>query len=181
MFVCVLSNLRYLEQEVVSPRWLHHLEELCLASCTNCFSSLYNEWFERKSLWKFFASYMPNSRARIVTLLVTLGSMNLAQYLTTAGTFSKVTCWRTRPLHVHHGTTVAITDIRQIMYTCQTTCVSREKGIGNFSAVTSWIAWMQVILPGYPRQDESCPLLEHHWNILEGYTLKDTPSTSRVP
>ena len=53
--VCVcLSNLRYPEWEVVAPRCLHHLEELRLASCTNCFLSLYNEPFERKGLWKFF-------------------------------------------------------------------------------------------------------------------------------
>ena len=40
--VCVslsmcLSHLRYPEREVVSPHCLHHLEELRLASCTNCF------------------------------------------------------------------------------------------------------------------------------------------------
>ena len=34
---------------------------------------------------------------------------------------------------------------------------------------------------GYPGQDESCLLQESRWNILEGYALKDTPSTSRVP
>ena len=37
-----------------------HLKELHLASCTNCFSSLYDAWFERRSPWKFFASYTPN-------------------------------------------------------------------------------------------------------------------------
>ena len=62
MCVCVclsvcLSNLRYPKRDVVSPRRLHHLEELHLASCTNCFSSLYDTPFERKSHWKFFASY----------------------------------------------------------------------------------------------------------------------------
>ena len=36
--VCVcLSNLRYPEREIVSPRCLHHLENLRLASCTKCF------------------------------------------------------------------------------------------------------------------------------------------------
>ena len=34
---------------------------------------------------------------------------------------------------------------------------------------------------GYPGHDESCSLLENRWNILEGYPLKDTPSTSRLP
>ena len=75
-----LSNLRYPEREIVLPRCLHHLKELCVASCSNCFSSLYDVWFKRKSLWKFFASYEPNSHARTVTLLVTLHRMNLAHY-----------------------------------------------------------------------------------------------------
>ena len=59
--VCVcLSNLRYAEQEVVLRRCLHHLEELGLASYTNCFLSLYDTRFERKSSCKIFASYAPN-------------------------------------------------------------------------------------------------------------------------
>ena len=58
--VC-LTNLRYSEREVISPRCLHHLEELRLMSCTNCRSSLNDVQFERKSLRKFFASYVPNS------------------------------------------------------------------------------------------------------------------------
>ena len=58
--VC-LSTLRYPEQEVVSPRFLHYSEEVHLASCTTCFSSLYDVRFERKSLWKLFASYASNS------------------------------------------------------------------------------------------------------------------------
>ena len=66
---------------------------------------------ENKPL-KFFASYSPNSRACTVKLQVTLGTMNLAHYLTSAGTFSKV--------HAHYitGTIVASTDIWQIMHTC---------------------------------------------------------------
>ena len=117
MRVCVcLSNLRYRERQVVLPRCLHHIEELRLASCTNCFSSLYNVWFERKSLWKVFASFAPNSRARTVTLRVTLGRMNLAQYLIFAYHF--------RRSHVEGqaqyitGTIVAIRDRWRTMYTC---------------------------------------------------------------
>ena len=49
------------EREVVSPRCLHHLEELRLASSTNWVSSLYDSPIERKSLWNFFASYVLNS------------------------------------------------------------------------------------------------------------------------
>ena len=63
----------------------------------NWFSSLYNGRLERKSLWKFLASYAPH---------------------------------------------------------------------GYFS--------------GYPGQDESGPLHESLWNILEGYALKDIPSRSQV-
>ena len=59
VWVC-FSNLRYLEWEVVSPCSLNRLEELHLASCTNCFSSLHDARFMRKSLCKFFASYAPN-------------------------------------------------------------------------------------------------------------------------
>ena len=59
--LCVcLSTLKYSEREVVLPRCLHHLEQVYLASCTNCFSSLYEVWFERKSVWNFFASYESN-------------------------------------------------------------------------------------------------------------------------
>ena len=36
-------------------------------------------------------------------------------------------------------------------------------------------------ISGYPGPDESCPLQEGRWNILEVYALKDTPSTARVP
>ena len=44
--VCVcLSHLRYPEQEVV--------QELCLVSCTNCFSSLHNARFKRKGFERF--------------------------------------------------------------------------------------------------------------------------------
>ena len=48
-----LSHLRSPEWEVVSPHCLHHLEELCLVSCTNA-------RFKRKGLLKFFASYVLN-------------------------------------------------------------------------------------------------------------------------
>ena len=60
MLVCVsvcVSHLRSREQDVIAPRFLHRREELCLASCTNCFSSRYNAPLERKRLWKFFRGY----------------------------------------------------------------------------------------------------------------------------
>ena len=92
MCACVcLSNLRYPERDVVSSPCLHHLEELRLARCTNCFSSRYDASFVRKSLWKFFASYAPNSLARTVTFPVSLGRMNFAHFLTFAESFPKVT------------------------------------------------------------------------------------------
>ena len=56
--VCVcLSNLKYPEREVVSPRCLYRLEEFRLARCINCFSSLYDGPFQRNSVWNFSASY----------------------------------------------------------------------------------------------------------------------------
>ena len=64
--VCV-SNLWYPERKVVSLRPLHQLEELHLASCTNCFSSLYVVLFERKSLWKFFNSYARYPEREVVS------------------------------------------------------------------------------------------------------------------
>ena len=56
LYVCAsvcLSTLRYPEREVVLPCCLHHLEELCLTSCTNCFSSLHDARFERKAFERF--------------------------------------------------------------------------------------------------------------------------------
>ena len=32
-------------------------KEILLVSCTNCFSNLYDTWFERKSVWNFSAGY----------------------------------------------------------------------------------------------------------------------------
>ena len=76
--LCVcLSNLRYPEWEVVSPRHLHHLEELCLANCITCFSSLYDTRLEKKA----FGSFSPVTRQIPYThgyFPVTLGRMNLA-------------------------------------------------------------------------------------------------------
>ena len=62
-----LSNMRYLEREVVSPRRLHHLEVLLLASCTNCFSSLYDARFERKNFWKFSSSQAGYPQREVVS------------------------------------------------------------------------------------------------------------------
>ena len=60
--LCVcLSHLRYPERKVVLLHSLDCLEELHLASCTKCFLSLHDKQFKRKSLWKVFASYTPNS------------------------------------------------------------------------------------------------------------------------
>ena len=89
--VCVcLSPVRSWEQNVVLPRFFCRHKEILLASSTNCFSSLYDMWLERK----VFATF-----------------------------------W-------------------QVMH---------------------WRPCMYVTLPGYRGQDESCPPLECHWNILEGH------------
>ena len=54
--VC-LSPTRSREWNVVSPRFFRQCKEILLASCTLCFSSLYDVWFDRKSLWNFSAGY----------------------------------------------------------------------------------------------------------------------------
>ena len=54
--VC-LSPVRSRERNVVLPRFFHRRKEILLASYTNCFSSLYDVWFEGKSLWNFSAGY----------------------------------------------------------------------------------------------------------------------------
>ena len=59
--VCVsvcLSHTRSRERKVVAPRFLHWHEKLCLATCTNRFSSWYDAPLERKRLWKFFRGYV---------------------------------------------------------------------------------------------------------------------------
>ena len=80
---------------------LNRLEDLRLASCTNCFSSLYNVWFRKKKPLDVFRQLRAESLARAVTLLVTLGMMNLDHYNKAVGTFSKDTRSRTRP--PYHG------------------------------------------------------------------------------
>ena len=56
LFVC-LSHLKSREWDVVVPCFLHRREELCLASCTNRFSSQYDAPLERKRLRNFFRGY----------------------------------------------------------------------------------------------------------------------------
>ena len=48
---------RYRERNVVSPSFSRRRKELHLASCTNCFSSLYDARFESKSIWNFSTGY----------------------------------------------------------------------------------------------------------------------------
>ena len=56
-----------------------------------------------------------------------------------------------------------------------TTHDSREKAFEKFLPVTRRIPCTHRYISGYPGQDESCPLQQSFWNILEGYALKDTP------
>ena len=50
--VC-LFPARSWKWNIVSQHFFRQYKEILLASCTNCFSSLYDVWFERKSLWNF--------------------------------------------------------------------------------------------------------------------------------
>ena len=52
-----LSPARSRERNVISPRFFRQRKEIILAICKNCFSSLYDAWFARKSLWNFLAGY----------------------------------------------------------------------------------------------------------------------------
>ena len=45
-----LSPARSRERNAISPRFFRRRKEILLVSCTNCFSSLYDAWFERKSV-----------------------------------------------------------------------------------------------------------------------------------
>ena len=88
-FVC-LSHLRYLEREVILPYCLHHLEELHLASCTNCFQA-YMTNGSREKAFGILRQLLTEFRARTVTFLVTPGRVNPAHYNKAIGTFSKGT------------------------------------------------------------------------------------------
>ena len=60
--VCVclsvsLSPVRSREWNIVSLRFFCRRNGILLVSYTNCLSSLYDTWFERKSLWNFSAGY----------------------------------------------------------------------------------------------------------------------------
>ena len=63
-------------------------------SCINCFLSLYDARFERKSLWKSFASYAPHGYFSGYP-----GRMNLVHIKKVYAIFSKGMSWRTRPPH----------------------------------------------------------------------------------
>ena len=54
---------------------------------------------------------------------------------------------------------------------------SKQKPLEIFNSYASNSVYAGYI-SGYPGQDESCPLKQSLWNNLEGYVLKDTPSTS---
>ena len=55
--VCLSVPVRSRERNVVWPGFFRRRKELHLASCTNCFSSLYYAWFERKSVWNISTGY----------------------------------------------------------------------------------------------------------------------------
>ena len=55
--VC-LSPARSRERNVVSLHFFRQRKEIHLASRTNCFSSIYNAWFEKKRLWNFPTGYV---------------------------------------------------------------------------------------------------------------------------
>ena len=96
--MCVWSHLKYPEREVVSPRCLHHLEELRLASCTKCFLRLHNPQFQTKAHGRFSPVTRWNSCKHHYTSGYP-GRMNLAHCKKAIETFSKGMRWRTHPPH----------------------------------------------------------------------------------
>ena len=109
--VC-LFHLRYLEQKVVSPHCLHHLEELCLASCTNCFLSLHEVLFERKWRWKVFTSYAPIPVYAPLHFRLSWAGLILPT-ATKPLEYSRRVCIEEHALHIT-GTIVAIAFIRLV-------------------------------------------------------------------
>ena len=58
--------------------------------------------------------------------------------------------------------------VAQTPFPAYTMCELREKDFGNSRQVTHWRQCTDVTPPSYLGQDESYPLLERLWNILEG-------------
>ena len=59
--------------------------------------------------------------------------------------------------------------VAQTAFWANTMRASRGKVFETFWQVMRWSPYTHVTLSGYPGQDESCPPLERHWNILEGH------------
>ena len=94
--------------------------------------------------------------------------------------------WDIRNRRSHHHAAYTILKsftwrVAQAAFRAYTTSGSREKAFGSFLPVTCRIPCMHSYTSSYPGQDECCPIQENQWNILEGYGLNDTPSTSREP
>ena len=67
------------------------------------------------------------------------------------------------------------------MHTCLNNVRFEKKILWKFFARDALNSPHARYTSGYPGQDASCLPLELCWNILEGYKLKDTPSTLRAP
>ena len=55
--VCLFVSVRPREPTDVSPHFFRRRKEILLTSYTNCFPSLYDAWFERKSVWSSSTGY----------------------------------------------------------------------------------------------------------------------------
>ena len=79
--VCLFVPTRSRKRNVVSPCFFRRRKEILLASCTNCFSSLYTVWFERKSVLNLSTGYALEPVHTRYTSQVNLGRMNLPHRL----------------------------------------------------------------------------------------------------
>ena len=111
----------------------------------------FRDYTTRRSREKAFGIFSP----------VTPDILNGRSYRHAAYANSKSLAWR----------------IVQTAFQAYTTRSSGEKAFGSLSAITRTIPCTHRYTLGYPGQDKSCQLQGSLWNILEGYALKDTPST----
>ena len=78
--------------------------------------------------------------------------------------------WRASPCELH-----------KLLFEPVRHAVWENKPLEVFSQLHAEFPCTHRYTSGYLGQDEFCPLLDLRWNFLEGHTLKDTPTTSRVP
>ena len=88
--------------------------------------------------------------------------------------------WEVVLPHSLHYLEELVWRVAQTAFWACTMCGLKEKAFVSYLPVRCRIPCTHQYTFGYLRQDESCQLQESCWNILKGYVLKDTPSTSQI-